>query len=298
MSNLSKLRVAIIGLGQIGGSIGLDLVASESVADVIGFDSGPGVALQAVAQNAIDSPADTLDEALGDADLIILATPIRATVRLIPRIARRASSSAIILDVVGTKVGVMANVREAGLADRYVSGHPMAGHEGIGFEAARSRLFHGSDFALTVDDGVQPAHLEQVCALVRLLGARPFLIEAERHDEVTALTIHLAHVAALAMGSLVENETQDDDSWLSLSGGSLRSLVRVGGSSPQLILDMLATNKGHVIGLVDQLIGRLTEVKEALDEGDEDKIREMAGASSRVKRRLDERTRGISQSSD
>ena len=296
MSQLKDLRVAIVGLGQIGGSIGLDLVASDSVAEVIGFDSGPGVVLQAVAQEAIHSPADSLDEALGNADLIILATPIRATIRLIPRIAQKIPPSAIILDVAGTKVGVMATVREAGLADRYISGHPMAGHEGIGLDAARVRLFRDSDFALTVDDSIQPAHLELVSGLVRGLGARPFLIEAEKHDRVTALTIHLAHVAALAMGSLIAEQTQDDDSWMSLSGGSLRSLVRVGGSSPQLILDMLATNREHVTGLIDQLTEHLRVLKSALNEGDEDKIRETAGAASRVKRLLDQRTDGAQES--
>jgi len=295
VNQLSQFRVAIVGLGQIGGSIGLDLVSSRLVAEVIGYDAAPGVALRALERDAIDTVADSMKEAVADVDLVILAAPIRAIIRLLPGLAAQLPSRAAILDVAGTKGAIMATSEEAGLGSRYVSGHPMAGREGTGLAAAQAGIFRDADFALTVGDQIEPVNLENVISLVRGLGTRPYLIDPNRHDQIIALTSHLPHVVALAMGELISSRADLDNSWLRQSGGSLRSLIRVAGSSPQLILDMLATNTDYIVQVIDQLTGRLTELKKALSDGDEDTIRETAQAAQQVKKLLDVRVNGASE---
>jgi len=282
------MRVTIIGLGQIGASIGLDLVTARLVAEVVGFDSTPGVAIKAIQAGAIDRDAASLEEAVHGTDMIVLAMPIRQIVRMIPLLADVFPPDCTIVDVAGTKTEIMRVVGENGLARRYISAHPMAGDEGSGLEAASLSKFMGKQVALTVAGSVDPERLETVCRLVRSLGAQPFLIEAERHDQLIAQTSHLPYAVAISLSNIVAEEAAGDDTPPRLVGGSFRSATRVAGSSPELTTDMLLTNPKPVCAAIDLLIDRLQQLRTMVHSSAESEIQQEAKRARDFRRSIED----------
>jgi prephenate dehydrogenase len=199
MKKLNELKVLIVGLGQIGGSIGLDLVEQGVVAEVVGFDKNPAVSREAVAQNVIHRAAHSLEEAIRKSDLVILAAPIREIIRLIPAVCESLSESAAILDTAGTKGEILDIVSKCGRRVNYVGGHPMAGDERSGLESAQRGKFVGCTFILTPSEDTDQEWFYTVMHLITRLRAKPVMMSAEEHDRLIALTSHLPYALSLAL---------------------------------------------------------------------------------------------------
>jgi prephenate dehydrogenase len=259
------LRVAVLGIGLIGGSIGL--AARRGGAEVCGYDRDADVRARALARGAIDAQAPDLADAVGGADVVFVATPVGA----LPATAREAlacaGSACVVSDVGSTKRPLAA----VGADERFVGGHPLAGAETAGVEHAREDLFQGATWYLTPTRGTSGVLYERLHRLLVGLGAQPTAIDAELHDRVMASVSHLPHVLANLLvgqasarlaGVLGEGER------LPAIGPSFRDATRVAGANTAIWKDIYISNREALIAEIDEAIGRLGEVRAQLDAGD------------------------------
>lgn len=247
---MAEHTAGIIGTGLIGASIGLALRRLGWV--VIGWDRDPVVLSTAVSRGAVTKPAPT-EQALVvlDLDLLVVATPPKAT----PEVLRRISTDALVTDVTGIK----SHILEAGRhLPRFVSSHPMAGREVSGPEAADASLFNGAAW-IVVTDRAREGDMQDLERIVRLLGAHAERMDAAEHDRIVAALSHLPQILASTLIIEAANTTPD----LSLIGGSFRDLTRVAGSDPGLWSELLEVNP-LVTDTLASFMERLTMVSELL----------------------------------
>lgn len=227
-------RVAIIGLGQIGGSIARALAERRGWRR-IGYDIDASAASAARAAGAIDEVAGSLADACAGADLAILATPVDTLPALVAAAAAALPEGAALLDTGSTRGPITAALEAAATRGiRAVGGHPIAGNEGHGFAASRADLFIDATFTLSPTPGGVPGI---VTSLMRDLGARPLVVTPDRHDQALARTSHLPYLMACAL-----RELGDEAAGQGLSGPGFRDMTRLAASDPRMAGAYCRTN--------------------------------------------------------
>lgn len=254
-------RVAVLGLGLVGGSL-VRLLATRGV-DVVATDVSP--ATRAAARRAGLAVADDVAACVAHADLVLLAAPLRAMPAVAADVAAHAPPSATVTDVGSVKGPVRSAVRDAGLADRYVGAHPMAGTEHSGFGASDVALLDGVRWAVTVDPAVDPARLAAVLALVTgpCSGAAAVLTD-DVHDEAAALVSHVPHVVATQLLNAVAGAPVRDVA-LGLAAGSFRDGTRVAYTDPARTEAMVTQNAAWVAPALRKVVRDLELVIQALE---------------------------------
>src|SRR5215204_1201078 len=231
-------RLAVVGTGLIGTSVGL-AAKRAGTGSVVAFDPDERSLVVAVERGAADGAAETLEEAVGGASLVVVAAPVSQLPALVPTVL--AAGDATVTDVGSTKGAVSAAAAGNG---RFVGGHPMCGSESRGPEHATADLFEGATWFLTPVAETDPASLRRVHGFVSALGATPVAIEPETHDRVVALTSHLPHALAnLLVNQAGANRVEGHDP-LAAAGGSLREMTRVAGANPRIWVDIFLENAG------------------------------------------------------
>jgi prephenate dehydrogenase len=222
----ARRRIAVIGLGQIGGSLGLSL-AGNARWHRIGWDANPRVTARARREGAIDEAARTLAAACRGADLAVIATPVDTLAGLIDRAARALPRGAVLLDTGSARAGVTAALERARrLGMRAAGFHPLAGNEGRGFASARAGLFANATIALLPVRAPVPALAR---ALARDLDARPRVVTPQRHDRALARTSHLPYLLARSLA-----ERGGRFAKRGLSGTGYRDMTRLAGANPRI----------------------------------------------------------------
>ena len=277
-------RVAIIGMGLIGGSIGLALRKNQAAVEVIGYDLGKGVCDRARRIGAIDQWYDTLADTVRGAELVILATPVGAIYRLLQELAPVLSPGTVVTDVASTKAQVISWAEELLPANvSFVGGHPMAGREVSGIDAADARLFRQRIYCLTPTVHTLPAAVSKVCSLAEILGARVHFLAAAAHDEQVAGVSHLPFLASVALMNTVAQDSIWNDAAL-LAASGFRDASRLAGGNPVMYRDICLTNNSAIVGWLDKYIESLQVLREHVAEHDEH-IDEIFGQSQQ--RRLE-----------
>lgn len=250
-------RVAIVGLGLIGGSMGLSLRQAHAAQQVVGYDLGRGVSDRARRIGAIDQSHNSLADTVRGAELIVLATPVGAIRTLLQDIATLASPGAVITDVASTKSQVISWAEEFLPGNVFfVGGHPMAGKEISGVEAADPALFQNRIYCLTPTRKTSPAALNKVSILVEALGARVRFLEPTEHDGQVAQVSHLPFVASAAlMNTVAGNASWGDSALLAASG--FRDATRLAAGSPEMYRDICLTNNEALIRSLDDYLAML-----------------------------------------
>jgi monofunctional chorismate mutase len=225
--------IAIIGLGQIGGSIGLALAGHPSWRR-IGFDLDQRVSALARRSDAIDDVASALGAALRHADLAVLAVPVDRLPRLIDRAGRLLPEGAVLLDMGSARTFLTPSLRRVRRV-KAVGGHPIAGNEGRGFASARADLFRDAPFVFWPEP---PAIVRD---LVGDLGARPLIVAPDRHDRALARTSHLPYLIARSLARAGSAHAA-----AGLSGPSFRDITRVAASDPKMAMAYVRANKKEV----------------------------------------------------
>ena len=243
-------RVAILGTGLVGASLGMAL--RQVGWTVAAWDPSTEALATAQDRGAVDDPASSAEEAVAGAELVVLAGPLEATLSTLSNL----QTDALVTDVAGVKVPVVG-ARPDHL--RLVAGHPMAGREHAGPRAATPALFRGAAW-IVCPDGAGAEDVETVMGVVESVGAIPVTMPAAEHDEVVAMISHLPQVIAT---SLV-NQVSDHPEALDLVSGSFRDLTRVAASDPAWWPDVLMANQPHVTAAIDELIARLGVIRSAL----------------------------------
>lgn len=234
--------VAVLGLGLIGGSLALDLRARG--ARVVGWDR-PEVLRRARRRRLIDVAASSVEHAARQAGLVLLAAPPAVNLRLLRRLARLGPGAPVLSDVGSVKGPIVAEAQRLGLR-HFVGGHPVAGSERSGLQAARAGLFEGRAWALTPVAETSPRALRAVAALARALGARPVRrLEAGEHDRALAFLSHLPQVVARALLAAAQGDPVARRH-LALAGPGFRDMTRLARSPRGLWRQILAENSAEV----------------------------------------------------
>ena len=257
-------RVAIIGMGLIGGSIGLALRKNRAAVEVIGYDLGKGVCDRARRIGAIDQCYGTLANTVRSAELVILATPVGAMHRLLQELASVLSPGIVVTDVASTKAQVVSWAEELLPANvSFVGGHPMAGREVSGIDAADAKLFRERIYCLTPTSHTPSAAVSKVCSLAEILGARVHFLDAVAHDEQVASVSHLPFLASVAlMNTVAQDNTWNDAALLAASG--FRDASRLAGGDPTMYRDICLTNNSAIVGWLDKYIASLQVLRERI----------------------------------
>jgi prephenate dehydrogenase len=283
------VKLAIVGVGLIGGSLGM-AVRKDRLADtVVGVGRNPATLDLAQRLGAIDS--FTTDFAIGvaDADLVVLCTPIFQILSDLDRLPSLVSGGAVITDVGSTK-GEIARAGDRAFPDgRFVPSHPMAGSEQAGVASARPNLFHEAVWALTPTEATDPSAVKLVRNLAQAVGARTIPLNPDDHDRAVALTSHLPHVLAYALAARAEAESGQNPRLFDLAAGSFASGTRVAASSPDLWRDIAVTNRSALLQALRAYIAALGEVETALAAGDDDNLLALFTAGYAAKLRTAQR---------
>lgn len=263
-------RVAIIGLGLIGGSIGLALHKAKAAQQVVGYDLGKGVSNQARKVGAIDQPFATLADAVRGADLVVLATPVGAMRALLQELSTTVTPGAVVTDVASTKVQVISWAEEFLPATvAFVGGHPMTGKELSGVEAADASLFQGRIYCLTPTARTRPVAINKVSTFVEALGARVRFLEPVEHDGQVAGVSHLPFVASIALMNTVAESAGWGDAALLASGG-FRDMTRLAAGNPEMYRDICLSNSESLTRWLDDYIATLHTLRERIAAHDKD----------------------------
>jgi prephenate dehydrogenase len=266
-------RLAIIGLGQIGASVGLAARRVTCAERVIGYDVDPAAAAAALAMGAVTELADDLAGAVAGADLVVLAAPVSQTIRLVPDVVKLLPPRAVLTDVGSTKGPVVKAMEEAcGSSGRFAGGHPMAGTEAQGPSAARADMFDGCRWVLCPGLHTRGDVVHSLRCFVSALGGRPVVMDAWAHDRQVAWTSHLPYITAAALCLALAEGTNGNRP--SLCGGSLRDGTRVAASNPAMAGDYCMANRGPLSDGLAMMIAKLEGLRDALAAADEPRLLE------------------------
>jgi prephenate dehydrogenase len=256
------VRVAVLGVGLLGGSIGL-ATRARAGGSVCGYDPDPAASAAALARGAIDERAADLASAVAGADVVFAAAPLGALAQCVRDALAHAGPECVVSDVGSTKLA-LGEVRED---RRFVGGHPLAGAELAGVAHAREDLFEGATWYLTPAPGVARELYERLRALLELLGARPAEIEADVHDRLMACVSHLPHVLANVLVAQAAGAFEREGC-PPAAGPSLRDAARVAGANTAVWTDIYLANRAPLLEALDEAARRLEEVRAALAAGD------------------------------
>ena len=257
-------RVAIIGLGLIGGSIGLALHKANAAQQVTGYDLGKGVSDRARKVGAIDQPFSALADAVRGAELVILATPIGAMRSLLQSIAGAVTPGAVVTDVASTKTQVISWAQEfLPSSVFFVGGHPMIGKELSGVEAADATLFQNRIYCLTPTTYTSATAINKVSTFVESLGARVRFLESAEHDGQVAGVSHLPFVASTALTSTLANSPAWSDAAMLASTG-FRDMSRLAAGNPEMYRDICLTNSEALVRWLNEYITTLNQLRDQI----------------------------------
>lgn len=264
---MTEIRsAAVLGLGLIGGSLARDL-GSRGIA-VRGWDTDSEALDRAVRAGVVSALDDGLS-GLREADLVVLATPIGASAGLLRGMADLIGPGTVVTDVGSTKRSVMVAAAEAGLRDRFVGSHPLAGDHRSGWDVSRTGLFDGARVFITAPPEIDRRCTALVWGMWELVGARPERIEASEHDRLMAWVSHAPQV----LSSLLAAALADAGLQHSALGPGGRAMTRLAGSSSTLWTEILADNADEVAPALRSVLARLASLTEAIERGDLPDIR-------------------------
>jgi prephenate dehydrogenase len=279
------VKLALVGTGLIGASIGLAARAAGTE-EVAGWDPDGDALTVAADRGAVSRPAGSLEEAVAEADLAVVAAPIGELPRTVEAVLEAASESCTVTDVGSTKAAVCA---AAGSSRRFVGGHPICGSEARGPEAARGEIFRGATWFLTPLTATDAASYRLVHGFAASLGAVPVAVDPQAHDKLVALTSHVPHVLANLIVNQAGGQRIEGHEPLAAAGGSLRDMTRVAGANPRIWVDIFLENAGPILEALGDHRRRVEQVENALAAGDAGYLARWIGEAGANRRRMLER---------
>lgn len=279
-----SMKVGIIGLGLIGGSMAVDLRRRGFADEVLGVEADP-VNAAAAEKIGLADRIVSFEECVGQADLVVLAVPVGAAVKMLPQVLDRfAGQKKVVIDVCSTKEQLARAVKYHPERRRYVGTHPMAGTEYSGPWAAMPGLFDGHAGIICDAEEADPKAVRVVERLYETLNMRTIYMNSSNHDVHTAYVSHISHVTSFALALTVLDKEKDEKHIFDLASGGFSSTVRLAKSSPDMWTPILTQNRDNVLHVIDTYIDKMQAFRTAIEEGDEDAIRGLIEESNKIRR--------------
>ena len=266
---MSFQRVAIIGLGLIGGSIGLAVREHLPGVTTRGYDADPAVRGRAAERQLADEICDSPEAAAAEADLVILCVPVGAMGEAARAVAPALAPGAVVSDVGSSKLGIAQALAAALPGRTVIPAHPVAGTEHSGPDAGFAALFHHRWCIVTPPEGADAAKVAALVAFWEALGATVDTMDAEHHDLVLAVTSHIPHLIAYTIvGTASDLEEVTRGEVIKYSAGGFRDFTRIAASDPTMWRDVFLHNREAVLEMLDRFLTDLATMREAIRAGD------------------------------
>lgn len=277
--DLSNLNITIVGLGLMGGSLALSL--RGKVATLTGIDSDPHTRHLALRDGVVDTVVSQLDEGISSSNLVILAVPVRHIVATLDELPNLRPEGCMVLDLGSTKKTIGQAMGRLPKQFSAIGGHPMCGREKSGLSAASPTLFRGQTFILCRNHRTTRLVEESVLGLVRAIGSEPLFMPAGAHDHLVATSSHLPYIVASVLMRRAWSEAKVDARLWSVSASGLHDTTRLAGSEPQMMLEILLTNREEVLRQVEAFGEELQEIADLLHSSDEETLYDALQAAQR-----------------
>lgn len=278
-------RMAVLGVGLMGGSLALAARRRARVLDVRGYDADPRALEQAFSAGVITRPCSSVAEAAAGADLVVVCAPVRG----IPALVREALSAdpapRLVTDIGSTKTAIVSGLSPAERR-HFIGGHPICGAETSGVRFAREDLFHGATYFLCPTEEVPAEAYEMLHAFVTQIGAKPVAVEVRAHDRIMALVSHVPHVIANVLMSEVGAFEASGRRALYSVGPSFKDLTRVAGSNPPMWRDIFFENRPALVDSLRRVADELASFCNVLESGDEAAILTSIGRAGTYRQEL------------
>ena len=280
-------RVAIIGLGLLGGSLGLALRERLPAIMTTGYDRDPATRRRAAERGLVSEVCDTAAEAVAQCDLAVLCVPVGAMADAAHEIAGALPAGAMVSDVGSSKRSVQKAMAQA-LPDHIcIPAHPVAGTEQSGPDAGFATLFAGRWCILTPTDGTPAEAVEELTALWQALGAKVDIMDAEHHDLVLAVTSHIPHLIAYTIvGTASDMEDVTRSEVIKYSAGGFRDFTRIAASDPVMWRDVFLNNRDAVLEMLGRFTEDLTALQRAIRSGDGETLHELFRRTRAIRRSI------------
>jgi len=286
-------RLAVIGVGLIGGSLARALRAAGQVGEVVGCGRGKANLEKAVELGVIDRYSHDVGAAVAGADMVFVAVPLGAMRDAFTAMRGRLAADAVVTDGGSAKGSVVADARAAfgGSLPFFVPGHPIAGTERTGVEASFPTLYRDRRVILTPLADNDPLAVERVAAMWRACGAEVSEMSVEHHDEVLAATSHLPHMLAFGLVDALARMKENDEIFRYAAGG-FRDFTRIASSSPVMWRDICLANREALSRMLERFAVEMTDLADAIRRGDGEQLLEIFGRAKAARDRYVDGMRG------
>lgn len=276
------MQVGVIGIGLIGGSMAIDLKKRKFADRIVGVESDHLHAAAAQEIGLVDEIVH-LEECIAGSDLIVVATPVSAAIRLIPQILDKVDKQ-VVTDVCSTKEKINEMVHYHPNRKNFVAAHPMAGTEYSGPWAALSGLFDGRAGIICNAEDSDMRAVELVKSMYDCLNMRIIYMRAAHHDVHTAYVSHISHISSFALALTVLEKEKNEKNIFDLASGGFSSTVRLAKSNADMWAPIFSQNKENVLTVLDTYIEKLREFKKCISDYDEKGVRELIYKANKIKR--------------
>lgn len=284
---MSFQRIAVIGLGLLGGSVGLAIKAHLPGATTTGYDADPATRVRATERGLVDQVCDSAADAVKDAELVVLCVPVGAMAAAAQELAGALPADALVSDVGSSKQSVAKALAEALPGHAIIPAHPVAGTERSGPDAGFASLFQQRWCILTPPEHADPAKLAALSAFWEALGARVEVMDAAHHDLVLAVTSHLPHLIAYTIvGTASDLEGVTEGEVIKYSAGGFRDFTRIAASDPTMWRDVFLANKDAVLEMLQRFTEDLTALQRAIRIGDGEQLHDHFTRTRAIRRSI------------
>ena len=266
--------VAVVGLGLIGGSFAMDVRRLGLAKHILGYDNNSEYRAEISSRNLVDYLADAPDEKLAEAQLVMLAVPVKAFAEVLSNIRPHLSTSAIVTDTGSVKSPLLKLMRTPVYTGiRFVGGHPIAGSENFGPLAAKENLFSGNRCILTPEMDTDRDVVHKVCEIWESIGSMVSEMDAEDHDQMFASVSHLPHLLAYASIQAISDSSTPEA--MSHSGAGLKDFSRIASSSPEMWADIFLENQENLLSRMNTFKDVVVKLEDAIKRNDKEKLIEL-----------------------
>lgn len=290
------MKIAIFGVGLIGGSLALCFKGKPGIR-VVGHSPNPASVEKYLKRGVVDEATTSMREAAEDADVIFLCVPVGLLESYLMQLLELPlKKGCIITDVGSTKGAIDRRARQVMPDDIYfIGGHPMAGSERSGVEAASTFLFENAFYVLTPNENVPEDVYQKLEKLLTYTRARIIRVDAQLHDEIVGAISHLPHIIAVALVNQVAKYNEMNSLYENLAAGGFRDITRIASSDPVVWRDILLDNKAVLLELLDDWNEEIRQFRQLLVSEDADGIEEQFAQAAKFRNRLPERRKGVIQ---
>ncbi|WP_312902589.1 prephenate dehydrogenase [Chryseobacterium taichungense] len=280
------MKISIIGVGLIGGSIALKLKHKGMADFIYGIDNSTEHLNEALKLKIIDAKVD-LEYGIRNSDLIIIAIPVDAARKILPQVLDLITENQTVMDTGSTKAGIVHAVKDHPKRERFVAFHPMWGTENSGPQSAIAESFSGKAGVICNKEESAPEALQLVERVAENLDMHLIYMNAQDHDVHTAYISHISHITSYALANTVLEKEREEETIFQLASSGFSSTVRLAKSHPEMWVPIFRQNKENVLDVLNEHISQLRKFKSALEKENYDYLEELISNANKIRGILD-----------